>query len=410
MKLQSRLFLTIGIVLALTFVGLEALSYKRLRDDSTREMLNVAEQVHGVLMATRRVYHHQFLNSGIPLTEETLGFLPAHALSRISRDFSNWSDHGLTFNNVSDRPRNPDNAADEIEREALRYFREHPEEQLRFVEFWTIGGPYYHYARPIWVERYCLKCHGKKADAPATIRNTYETSFDYQEGELRGIMSIKIPAGTLSKQVLTRFLQNMLIHLGVFLLVFLLLGLTLRRHVTRPLSSLNAALGGVAAGNHFQTLDGLPEEFARIGGSVDAMVTDIRRQQETLRTDHERFLSITRSVSDAIVAADAQGNVVFWNRGAETMFGHAEEEMMGQPLTRLMPERHREDHRRGLEKARTTGEYALTGHTVELTGLRKSGEEFPLEISLSGWTEGKTPYFSAVIRDITVRKQSEEKL
>jgi hypothetical protein len=53
-------------------------------------------------MATRRVYHHQFLESGIPLTDKTLGFLPAHALGRISKDFSNWTDGKLYFNNVSD--------------------------------------------------------------------------------------------------------------------------------------------------------------------------------------------------------------------------------------------------------------------------------------------------------------------
>ena len=61
-------------------------------------------------MATRRIYHRQFLDSGIPLAEKTLGFSPAHSLIRISNDFQNWTKNNLYFNNVSDRPRNPNNA------------------------------------------------------------------------------------------------------------------------------------------------------------------------------------------------------------------------------------------------------------------------------------------------------------
>lgn len=232
MNPHKRLFITIGIVLALAFAGLEAFSYKRIKDDMAQDSLDLAEQIRGVLMATRRVYHKQFLASGIPLTEETLGFLPAHALSRISEDFSDWSDYGLSFNNVLDRPRNPDNAADEIEMEAIRFFRENSEEKLRFTPFRTTGGEdFYHYARPIWVEQYCLKCHGEKADAPPTIRNVYDTSFDYKVGDLRGIMSIKLPTDNLTHRLWAGFVNDFVIRLVVFLLVFALLCLAIRRHV-----------------------------------------------------------------------------------------------------------------------------------------------------------------------------------
>ncbi len=97
-------------------------------------------------MATRRVYHQQFLASDIPLTDKTLGFLPAHAMSRISKDFSNWSDSGMIFNNVSDNPRNPDNAADEVELQTMDYFRKNPEQENRMQLISTDNGDnYYHY-------------------------------------------------------------------------------------------------------------------------------------------------------------------------------------------------------------------------------------------------------------------------
>ena len=117
------------------------------------DMRSEARHIRGVLMATRRVYHQQFLSSGIPLTDKTLGFLPAHSLSLISKDFKNWTDDKLHFNNVSDRPRNQRNAADSIEKKAISYFRENPTEKERFITFKSTEGElFYHYSAPIWVE------------------------------------------------------------------------------------------------------------------------------------------------------------------------------------------------------------------------------------------------------------------
>jgi hypothetical protein len=61
------------------------------------------------MMATRRVYQQQFIDSGLPVNDHTVGFLPAHSFSRIAKDFANWNDNGILFNNVSDRPRNAGN-------------------------------------------------------------------------------------------------------------------------------------------------------------------------------------------------------------------------------------------------------------------------------------------------------------
>lgn len=72
-----------------------------------------------ILLATRWVYHQQFLNSGLAINHDTIGFLPAHALSRIGAALPSCHASGIRFNNVSDRPRNPDNRADPAERNAM---------------------------------------------------------------------------------------------------------------------------------------------------------------------------------------------------------------------------------------------------------------------------------------------------
>ena len=123
MKLQTKFLLSIAAVLLVSVVTRGFVNYQGARQEVLRDLREEAEQIRGVLMATRRVYHHQFLDSGIALTDKTIGFLPAHAMKKISDDFQNWFEGGLSFNNVSDRPRNPGNTADAFELEAMQFFR-----------------------------------------------------------------------------------------------------------------------------------------------------------------------------------------------------------------------------------------------------------------------------------------------
>jgi len=130
-----------------------------------------------------------------------------------------------------------------------------------------------------------------------------------------------------------------------------------------------------------------------------------------LREREERFRSITTTSSVAIfITIDHLGKVITWNPTAEKIFGYKEEEALGKPLTNYMPERYRTAHSKGIERVLNTNEYHLIGKTVEVHGLKKSGDEFPIELSLGTWEQGKTRYFSAVIHDITKRKQAEQKL
>jgi len=129
-----------------------------------------------------------------------------------------------------------------------------------------------------------------------------------------------------------------------------------------------------------------------------------------------RFRAVAQSSNDAIIIGDQPGNILFWNSGAQSIFGYQSHEVVGKSLTLLMPERYRLGHLRGMARYCETGEARLIGKTFELHGLRKTGEEFPLELTLSAWMEHQQQFFSGIIRDISERKvaegalrQSEEK-
>ncbi|MCZ6802176.1 MAG: PAS domain S-box protein [Nitrospirae bacterium] len=128
-----------------------------------------------------------------------------------------------------------------------------------------------------------------------------------------------------------------------------------------------------------------------------------------IRSD-ARFRAVVQTATDAIILADGGGNILSWNKGAQTMFGYTPEEIVGQPLTCLMPPHYRPAHERGIERVKRTGEFRVVGRTVELHGLRKDGEEFPIELSLSGSVLETETFYCGIIRDITARKKAEQNL
>ncbi|MBF0110944.1 MAG: response regulator [Magnetococcales bacterium] len=135
-----------------------------------------------------------------------------------------------------------------------------------------------------------------------------------------------------------------------------------------------------------------------------------KKNIEAALVESERqFRFIADSASDAILSANEEGCFTFWNRGASVIFDYREEEVLGRPLTLLIPERDHEAHARALARVRDTGEMKLAGQLLELTARRKDGTEFPLELSLSSWMANGKRFFSAVARDITLRKQSEQR-
>jgi len=134
------------------------------------------------------------------------------------------------------------------------------------------------------------------------------------------------------------------------------------------------------------------------------------RTLESLEHSEEQFRSVVETAIDAIITVDGRGTIIFWNPQAELMFGYRANEIIGKPVALIMPERFREKHKRGLTKAASRKRPKISGNILELVGLRKDGNEFPLELSLASWETKEGIFFTAIIRDIGERKQAESAL
>ena len=156
--------------------------------------------------------------------------------------------------------------------------------------------------------------------------------------------------------------------------------------------------------------DGSPLRMA----GIEIDITERKNSENKLAESERHFRAVTESANDAIItgagAGAGTGSIVGWNAAAERVFGYTETEIIGQPITVLMPERFRNLHSAGLARVVAGGTPHVIGKTVELAGLRKDGSEFPLEFSLAQWQAAEGQFFTAIIRDITERKRAEDSL
>jgi PAS domain S-box-containing protein len=120
--------------------------------------------------------------------------------------------------------------------------------------------------------------------------------------------------------------------------------------------------------------------------------------------------SITQTAADAIISINANGEIISWNKAAEQIFGYTASEMMNAGLRNIIPVRHQAAHLSGMQGLKKGGFKGLLGKVIETTAMHKDGTEFPVELSISCWEANNQKNYTGIIRDVTSRKQAEEKL
>ncbi len=147
-----------------------------------------------------------------------------------------------------------------------------------------------------------------------------------------------------------------------------------------------------------------------VAGGTLLLRSQIRPLATNLRESREQFRAVTETASDAIISADGQGTIIYFNQAAERIFGYSAREALGEPLTLLMPERFQQPHALGFQRFLATRQARIIGKTLELVARNKDGKEFPIEISVANWTTANGNFFTAILRDITSRKKAEDAL
>lgn len=232
------------------------------------------------------------------------------------------------------------------------------------------------------------------------------------QGERQGTLYLKADFAAASFDLLRLYSGILVVVLAVSLGVAFLLSKRLHHVITAPILRLADIAHRIAHEKDF-SVRAVREGGDEVGMLTDAfnqMLAQIQSRDAALRESEERFRSVAESASDAIILADTRGCLLSWNNGAHLMFGYEVSEILGRPLSAIFPPRFRAMIDQGLARFRENGAARIIGKTVELSGLRKDGTEFPFEMALSPCRTSSGTFFSGVIRDIGERKNADEAL
>lgn len=184
----------------------------------------------------------------------------------------------------------------------------------------------------------------------------------------------------------------------------LLLGMPSMEHIESEILLLNTLAGIVALALRNTFLFENQEKIIR------DRTSDLMYANMELRQSEARFRSVTDSAPDAIISADGEGLITFFNPSASAIFGYAENDVIGRPLEMLMPKRFHSAHHFGMARWLESGKGHATRKITTLFGRRCDNSEFPIELSISSWQSEDTVCFTAIVRDITDQIKTQNEL
>jgi len=139
------------------------------------------------------------------------------------------------------------------------------------------------------------------------------------------------------------------------------------------------------------------------------MSIESQHARAAMPESEEHYRAVAEAATDAIITIDSDSTILIVNPATERIFGYSTEEMIGQPLTMLMPEYLRHLHKGGITRYLETGRKHIQWSAAQLPGLHKTGNEIPLEISFAEFTRDGRRFFTGIARDISARKRLQDK-
>jgi PAS domain S-box-containing protein len=211
--------------------------------------------------------------------------------------------------------------------------------------------------------------------------------------------------GRVPLETLRHELAMVSVAMSVCFIIAVLLSTKLQRVITAPLMRLAQTAREVAAGRDYslRAQKSGEDELGRLVDSFNGMLSQLGEHAAELR-------SIYESAHDAIVTVTTDGDITSWNKGAEHIFGVAEAEVRGTPVAPFLTTASLESYRDELRSVPQASSAHGNGKLIELTGRRRDGTEFPLELTLATWRTKEGAFFTSFMRDTSARRMLEAQL
>lgn len=192
-------------------------------------------------------------------------------------------------------------------------------------------------------------------------------------------------------------------------LIALIIAVFASRRLTAPLMQMSRAVQEYErTGSIVELPIDSRDEIGVLARAFHNVLDMVKKKTADAESASARMQAIVETAADAIITIDTQGDIQSFNHAAEKIFGYDEAEVIGQNINMLMPAPYKEEHDTYLANYMTSGEAKIIGLPREVEALRKNGEKFPIDLSISEVKTQGERLFTGVLRDISLRKASEE--
>ena len=398
-----------SLIYLLFAAGATSISYQQDQAERQRERDKQAETIRNLLVAYRQVYSQQ-LTTTLPAKQP----IQTHPLTDVSKAFQMLGSGGVTFKNASDRPTNPNNLADGFELQAINYFRDYPgADQFQITTPDEDGTEYIYYTSPIWVTSSCLRCHGPRAkiEVDTTIDHKISKGFDYQIGDLKGVLSIRLQHSTRQPAGIPTWWITTAGYLILLLLSYGLMLWFIGRYLLSPLRQLSQIVGAYGAGEQqVHAMENGCLEIHQLARSFNQMTRSLQTRSQQIERLQGYYQALVDQNRDAMIGVDTTGTIRLFNTAAEELLGYHSRELIGQPLVTLIPSGYRQPHLEGFKRFVQRQELTHGKQAVEVQALHRDGHQIPIEITMATITTDENMMVLGALRDITHRKELEQEM
>jgi len=269
---------------------------------------------------------------------------------------------------------------DAFEREAILQARDNPNQA-----YWQIeerdGIRVLRYAKADVLHDACISCHNTYPGTPKT---------DWKVGDVRGVFELSRPLQDTETAIRASF-QEIAIWLVVLGSAVFLLLIFIVFHLQKALRLSR-------------------ERMDQVQSARDALGVEVEQRaslHEALLREEQKLLAVFRAVADAIVVIDSKGVIQQVNDAVLSLFQYQKEELIGKNISLLTPEPHASAHDGYLQRYMETRQPHVIGYTRQLQGVRKDGRLVDIDLSVNEVNVGGEVLFAGVIRDVTIRLETE---
>jgi len=404
LKLLTKITLLVSAILLAFFALFALYAYRHQADLVLGEAVEKARIVAYEAIRAREYLSRALRDGDVELNRERFGLIPVVASTRIALLAA--EDAGFRVRQVSSRYRNPKNAPDAFEQQALETLGQ----QSGDGEFYAVadfeGARVLRYVKPFFADESCLECHGKPSEAPKFIQQLYpperDQAYNYRLGEIIGAASVVVPMAHLEARINDNLNQLLLFVAAALGVMMLCLGLLTRLAITRPLERLGLALGELERSG--KLAGPLPhpsnDEIGELIKGFNQMNDALREKTSGLEESERRYRVLTESSRDGVISFLPEGQIILFNREAERMFACQRIDVLGESVIRLVHGDCEEVHKLGVEAYLERHGAALTQKVVTMPVRRLDGSSFRVELSLVNVAEEGYRFYTATLRPL----------